>query len=1229
MKNRSYKIDFEIYIVFIIVIGISVFNAIYSSLNISKNQEATSKVMMVDVPSLQLLENMNLLIIKSKMYSTNWVYLQSNKEDKEMLKLLQGLDYPALKGNIKVLMNGWKKREDIDSMNYVFAEFEKLMIYQSDLMHTLVKFEDYNDASKVFQAERIVEREILPQSATIITQLNKLLLKKRTDAELVHIEMLNGSRRLMWSVLTIAILIVLVILIAAFYMSNHIIVPTMKLKNFIVKMAKGEVPEQSFSIRSNAVGQMTEAVIVLAESMKMTTRFAHTIGEGNLSAEYQLLSDSDELGNALLHMRNNLRKADEENKQRNLLSARTEQVNDILREYPDDIYKLSDAITSTLVKQLKACYGGLYLIEDSNSISQRKICLYGSYGMDGKAKSIIQDGDGLIGQAIKDGEVLYMQDAPSTYTFISSGLGCSPANQILIIPLKHHGKVYGANELAGFAAFENFEIGFIKSIGESIGSTISSVMANTFTKKLLSETQKQAEQLRLKEDELVKANQDLSYQSVLLLTSEEELKRSNIEMKHKARELEHKNEVLEQAREVLSVKAKELELNNRYKSEFLANMSHELRTPLNSVLILAKLLAENKNKNLSEKQEEYARVIHKSGNDLLLLINDILDLSKIEAGKVELIPEMTEVVSIKSDIQSLFREFAIDKKIDFVVETFSGVPDYFLTDKVRLEQIIKNLLSNAFKFTPANGNVTFKIKLADPAVEFMKSSLSNSNTVIEFSVTDTGIGIPLEKQALIFEAFQQADGSTSRKYGGTGLGLSISKMLVGMLGGEMQLKSVQGKGSTFFVYLPITFSNEIGKQFPEAIKLEIQTKEEFVFPLDDRNNLKENERVILIAERDIMVANVLLNLAHDKNYKAIIAINQNELIELSEKFKLDAILIDTNIDMENSTDFIDSISAQKEFADIPFHILSRTNEDFENKTIGATTYLKKPLDKRDLDDAFFSIDKTLSKLVKKVLIVEDMVIHQQILKNLVATHYSDTDVFIVGGVIEAKNLLDVTDFDCIILDLDLGNGSEEGCDLLKSIKVNRKTMHIPVIVFTGSDLDNISSETLAGLSDAIITKDNHGLERLLKETDGFLNKIKLDQPIVPIEKKAYDNLEGKKILLVDDDMRNIYALTNMLENRKMIVIPATNGIEALEKLQNVSGVDIVLMDIMMPEMDGYEAIKRIREMQRFNDIPIIALTAKAMIQDKEKCIEAGASDYISKPVNMDTLSGLIYEWLNK
>lgn len=1233
MKNKSYKIDFEIYIVFIIVISISVFNAIYSTINISRNQDATSRIMVVDVPSLQSLENMNLLITKSKMYSTNWVYLQSNKEDKGKLRMIHEVEYPSLKGEISNLMLNWKDKEEIDSMKYVFAEYERCMVAQNELMHTLVNFDDYEDAAKKFQAEGIIENQILPQTANIISQLNRLIQKKKSSADLMHTEMLASSRTLMWSVLGIAILIVVVILIAAFYMSNHIIVPTMKLKNIIVQMARGEIPEVSLKPRPNAVGQMTEAVNTLAVSLKKTTHFAHAIGDGNLGTDYQPLSEYDELGNALIQMQANLRIADEDNRQRNWVSSRSEKINEVLRENTDDINKLSDAIITTMVKYLNAFHGGLYILEDINAGKDSKIVLHGSYGMHDKvkARNVLDYGEGLIGQAIKDGEVIYLQDVPSSYTIIGSGLGSMPASHVLIIPLKHHDKVYGAVELAGFNVFQSFEIGFVKSIGETIGSTISSVISNTLTKRLLEETRLQAARLKAQEEELLRTNEELSNQSRLLQASEEELKQGNIEMKIKARELEHKNEILEQAREAISIKAKELELNNRYKSEFLANMSHELRTPLNSVLILAKLLSENKDKNLSDKQAEYARVIHKSGNDLLLLINDILDLSKIEAGKIELMPEQASIHQIKSDLQSLFTEVANEREIDFEIENHSDLPETIFTDKVRLEQIIKNLLGNAFKFTPAKGKIVLKIKRPNKGTLFSNQSLRGQKNIIEFSVTDTGIGIPAEKQALIFEAFQQADGSTSRKYGGTGLGLSISKMLVSMLGGEMQLVSEQNVGSTFFVYLP---ENYVSVEQSEQLIGDNKSKSSMMMnyrPMDDRDSIRDTDKLLLIVESDITYANVLLDMAHEKKYKAILAIEEGEVLQYAEKYNPSAIIIDEKISGVTSSTIIEKIRSNKNFEKIPMHILSEYNRVASAKDIGATAYLRKPLDKRDLDDAFSSLNKNLSNAIRNVLIVEDMSLHQEIIKNLLASHYNDTGVHIAKTVSEAQNLLSKITFDCIILDLDLGNGSEEGCALLKSIKESPSTMLIPVIVFTGTDIDSMNDETLIGLSDAIVSKDGESLDKLMKETDNFLSSIEkpkeIAKPVIPIFME--EMLAGKQVLLVDDDMRNIYALTNMLENNKMRVIPASNGRDALEKLSKYKDVDIILMDIMMPEMDGFEAMQNIRMIDRYKSTPILALTAKAMVGDREKCIQCGASDYISKPVNMENLFSMMRVWLFK
>ena len=1236
MKKNSYKVDFEIYIVFIIVIGISVFNAIYSSTNISKNQEATSKIMMIDVPTLQNLENMNLLLTKSKMYCTNWVYLESNKEDKEMLKTLQTIEYPVLKGNIKVLMKSWKSEADIDTMNKIFSEFEQLMIYQKDLMRTLVRFEDYQNPVKIFVGEGIIEHRILPYSTKIIGQLSRLIISKQTAADELHTNMLRSSQKLMWSVLGLAILIVFVVLIAAFYMSNHIILPTMRLKNHIVQMAKGEIPTVSVNNRKNAVGQMTQAVGRLAESMKLTTRFALEIGKGNLLTDYDLLSEKDELGNALIQMRNSLRSADEENRQRNWVSSRTEKINEVLRENTADIGALSNAIIGTMVKYLNAYHGGLYLVEESMNGNESNIILHGSYSLEQglKVKPHLKMGEGLVGQAIQDGEVIYLKNAPAQYARINSHIGELAESHVLIIPLKHHDKVYGAVEIAGFNVFELFEIGFIKSIGETIGSSINSVIANTVTKRLLEETQLQAERMRAQEEELIRTNEELSNQSSLLLNSQEELKKGNIEMKKKARELENKNEILEQAREALMIKAKELELNNRYKSEFLANMSHELRTPLNSVLILAKLLWENKDNNLTIKQTEYAKVIHKSGNDLLHLISDILDLSKLEAGKIELLPERTDISVVKEDIHSLFREVANEKQIDFIVESHADVPKFIVTDSVRLEQIIKNLLSNAFKFTPINGKVTFKIKRPGKNILFSNQSLADRNEIIEFSVSDSGIGIPSEKQALIFEAFQQADGSTNRKYGGTGLGLSISKMLVSMLGGEMQLVSEQGIGSTFYCYLPVSFndSHEILNVSHETTLNVVSVLDKGVnLYTDDRNNISPTDKYLLIAESDLTFGKILVDLAHEKHFKAILTNNETDAISFSEKILPAAIIIDDKILVKNLYVVVDKLKEKNNSKSIPIHILSDFNRVPTVSEIGATACLRKPLDKKDLDDAFQLIDKSMAQKIQRVLVVEDMTLHQEIIKNLLASHYSKIVVEIAGNAEDAKVKIKENNFDCIVLDLDLGNGSEEGCALLKQIKTTDTTKQIPVIIFTGTDMEELTGDLLLELSEAIVPKGSGALDLLIKETSLFLNMIE-----EPVEKTGaimpkYMNamLEGKTVLLADDDMRNIYALTSVLESNKMIVIPASTGRDALLKLNKFQNVDLILMDIMMPEMDGYEAIQNIREIERHKTLPIIALTAKAMTGDKEKCIQVGASDYISKPINIEELFSKMRIWLYK
>jgi signal transduction histidine kinase/CheY-like chemotaxis protein len=1234
MNDKSYKIDFEIYIVFIVVIGISVFNAIYSSINISRNQESTSRIMTVDIPSLQRLENMNLLITKSKMYTTNWVYLPNNPDDKERLRVLHNYEYPALKKSIAKLMKEWKEKDDAKTMTKIFNGFENLMVFQKQIMRVLNSFDDYEDAELKFSAEAIVDKNILPECANLSSQLNELINKKKIQAELIHIETRESSRSMMWSVMGIAISIVIVIFIAAIYMSNKIIVPTMRLKNFILQMGKGEIPDINIKPGKNAIGQMIEAVQTLTASLRQTAHFAHEIGYGNLSADFNPASEKDELGNALVQMRASLRDADEANRQRTWISSVGDEINVVLRENSDDIDKLSGNVISVLVQSANALQGAIYLVEDSSDDQNQKIILQGSYAKDGTAipRTKFDLGEGLVGQCMQDKKLIYLKDIPSKTNIIESGLAKFCPSHVLIIPLKYHDTVYGAVEFASFSGFDEFQIEFIESIGETIGSTIASAKSNTLTKKLLAETRKQAARLTAQEEELRRTNDELYNQSKLLQSSEEELKQSNLEMKKKAVELQQKNEINEQARQALIIKAKELELNSKYKSEFLANMSHELRTPLNSVLILAKLLEENKESNLSVKQIEYAGVIHKSGKDLLDLINEILDLSKIEAGKVELIPEETNISSVCHDLKMLFTEFASDKKINFKIESDETLPESFISDRKRLEQIIRNLLSNAFKFTPVDGDVILSVKRPDRNIKLTNPNLIDRKKVIEFSVKDNGIGIPAEKQALIFEAFQQADGSTNRSYGGTGLGLSISKMLVSMLGGEMQLVSEQGSGSTFYVFLPMEYldlGNTSVSIQKDGVPLYVREKLRSKFAtVDDRQTLKKNDKVLLIIEDDVTFANVLLDMAHERNFKAVIATNGTEGLEYAQDYNPSAIIMDMQLPGINGWSVLKKIKEHPKLSHIPVHIMSAMDKQQLGIDLGASAYLRKPVDKRDLDDAFTTIDQNISSDIRHVLLIEDMKIHQEIVQNLLMAHHAYVKVRSVSTIENAWEQIRDNDIDCIVLDLDLGNGQDEGILFLETLKADKNYSSVPVIVFTGAELDQEMERRIRSLA-TIVDKNEKSLDRLLQETDVFLDNCDDDLRLAENPIFMNEMLKGKRVLLVDDDMRNIYALTNVFEQQDMMIVPASNGKIALEKLNEYKSFDIIILDIMMPVMDGYQVMEEIRKHDEFKQIPIIALTAKAMAHDREKCIQCGANDYIAKPINPEQLLSTMKVWLYK
>ena len=1241
MKSKSpYKIDLEIYIVFVVVISVSVFNAIYSTIQIASSQKSVNKILTVETPALQKLQELNLLFTQSAMLTTNWVYLPDNSENnKDNLRLILNVEYPILKNSIINLFEKTKSNEESNLMFKCFDDFDEIVEQQKLVMSLLVDFEDYQNPEKHFQAEEILQYKVTPLTNGLVSRINAAILKKKTGIDELHSKIDESSRVLLFNVQAIAILIVFVILLATFYMSTKIIVPIMRLKNHILRMAKGEIPEVDLRYGKNAIGQMIEALKLFSISLRETTYFANKIGYGNLTAEFQPLSEKDELRNSLLQMRDRLRFADEENKKRSWALSLTEKINEALKENTDNITTLSNALISTIAKVFGAYQAGFYLSENSNGELGGPIVLQGVYAMDQRkiGQPLKSDEQGLISQVFHDGEFIYLRNVKNTKIKIKSGLSEFTPTHILIVPIRFECLTIGVIEISGFNDFSNYEIDYIKNVGDKIATSIMSVRANMLTKRLLQESRELSDRLSVQDEDMKKTNEALSIQSKLLQDSEEELKHSNNDLKQKARELQLKNEINEQARIALIQKTKELEESNKYKAEFLANMSHELRTPLNSVLILARLLEENKEKTLTDKQREYAAVIQKSGKSLLTIINDILDHSKIEAGKIEIYPENIDLKEVCEDMRLLFDEFAIEKMISFKVIPDENLSKKFISDKSKLEQVIKNLLSNAFKFTSGNGLVTLRVNPAKPETTFLRSDLKSHNQVIEFEISDTGIGIEYDKQTLIFEAFQQADGSISKSFGGTGLGLSISKMLVAMLGGEIQLKSEPGKGSTFYFYLPVLTKAEgyLTDQKEQLIcsrpKI-YETDKLITTPLniDDRENINEGDKTILIVEGDSSFANILLELAHQRNFKGIVANDGKEGLLFAARYRPSAIIMDMQLPEINGWSVLDELKSNNELKNIPVHVMSAIDRQRIGMDMGAATYLKKPLDLKDLNNAFITIDRSVMGDSKHVLLVEDVVIHQEIVKNLLITQYSSIEVHVAGNLETAKDLMVRYPIDFIVLDLDLGNGAEEGISFLENVKGDNNYCNIPVVVFTGLDVDGSIEQRINALSTKIVNKDGTTFDTLLAESDSFLKSInRPEEEFTSTPDYMLNILKEKSVLLIDEDMRNVYVLTGLLETQKMHVKAVLSGSEALKNLEDISAGDIVLIDMGMSSTDGFELIRRLRSNTKHQNVPIIAVTTKAMVGEREKCLQCGASDYISKPINPGQLLSLMRVWLYK
>jgi CheY-like chemotaxis protein/signal transduction histidine kinase len=921
------------------------------------------------------------------------------------------------------------------------------------------------------------------------------------------------------------------------------------------------------------------------------------------------------LDRAFAGMTESLRESRKTEAGRDWLKTGMNELNALIRG-DQETAKLADKVIKYLAEYLHAGVGALYIHHEET----KDLELIASYAFTRRKNlgSRFKLGEGLIGQAAAEGKSICLTNVPEDYLPISSALGEKVPVAIIAAPFLHEGKLIGALELGSFSPFSDAELDFLKQAMDVLAIGINVNLSRQRINELLTQSQAQEEELRVQQEELQQSNEELEERAQLLEQQREQI--------------DAKNRAMEEASEELSRRAEELERISTYKSEFLANMSHELRTPLNSLMILSKLLQDNKDRNLTDKQVEYAATINSAGNDLLTLINDILDLSKIESGRLQFNYEETRMDELLGQLKITFGPAAEQKGLAFEIESPENLPRLRI-DPQRTLQVLKNLVSNAFKFTQ-KGSVTLRA--------FVPDAQDNPLPVPAFgvSVSDTGIGISADKHELIFQAFQQADGSTSRKFGGTGLGLSISRQLALSMCGDIRLSSEEGKGSTFTLYLPLS-GNEAGmKEAGSAAKAPVpaapvvppaspaQNSRPAAALPDDREKLAQNEKCILIIEDDLAFANILMRMVRDRGFKALVAADGASGCALAARFLPSAIILDVMLPGMDGWAVMQKLKDDLSTRHIPVHFLTCLEERQKAMTMGAIGFVTKPVSTEQLDNLFSTIEKAVEQTVKKLLIVEDNERETKGMRELLQQRGITISTASTGK--DALRLLAADAFDCVVLDLGLADMS--GFDLLEHVRGMDEKRRIPVIIHTGRELTHDEERRLRRYAESIIIKGAGSPERLLNEVTLFLHSV--ESNLLPDQRRmiraVLDNeamLDNRKVLIVDDDMRNVFSLSSVLSEKKMRVVEAENGKEALARLDENPDVNIVLMDVMMPEMDGLETTRRIRRDARFANLPIIALTAKAMKGDREECLKSGASDYIAKPVDIDRLLSLMRVWL--
>jgi CheY-like chemotaxis protein/signal transduction histidine kinase len=891
-----------------------------------------------------------------------------------------------------------------------------------------------------------------------------------------------------------------------------------------------------------------------------------------------------------------------------------------------DLGTVGRMLLSELAPLVNAQQGVIYQMESEDSEGMVLLSGFAGDGENGHLRQL-KLGEGLIGQcALEKRRMLITDLSPDRTVTIRSGLVEAVPRNLIVLPILFEDRVKAVIELASLGAFTASHLAFLEQLTASIGIVLNSIEATMQTEGLLKQSQQLAAELQAQQKELQQTNEQLAQKA-------QQLAEQNVEV-------ERKNQEIEQARRALEEKAKELALTSKYKSEFLANMSHELRTPLNSILVLGQQLTDNPDGNLTGKQVEFARTIHAAGTDLLNLISDILDLSKIESGTVSVEAEEIFFSSLLDAVARPFRHEAENKRLSFEIHSDSHLARSMVTDSKRLQQVLKNLLSNAFKFTE-QGGVRLSVSTAPNGWSSDHPILSKAASVIAFEVADTGIGIPGDKQRIIFEAFQQADAGTSRKYGGTGLGLAISRELSSLLGGEIQLRSTPGKGSTFTLYLPQTYVGPSAQAFapsegrdtskPALQLANVKIVEHPVEHIaDDRENLQPGDTVLLIVEDDPHYARVLVDLARDKGLKVLVAMRGAEALALAREYKPTAVSLDVFLPDMLGWTVLNHLKQDPSTRHIPVQMLTLDEDRQHGLARGAFAFVTKPTTPDAIEQALLRIKEYASPRRKRLLVVEDNPAEQMTIRELLG--YEDIDVKTLGSGSEALEAIQREQFDCCVLDLRLPDMT--GFEVLERLSSMPQSLDLPVVVFTGKELSPEEDARLHTLARSVVVKGVESPERLLDETALFLHRVVSE---LPIEKqrmldrlhRSDEALVGRKVLIVDDDVRNIFALSSVLERRGMKVLTAGTGREAIETLERTDDLAIVLMDIMMPEMDGYETMQVIRQNPSFRRLPIIALTAKAMKGDREKCLEAGASEYLAKPVNTEQLLSALRMWLHR